>query len=157
MASGFSFEIWWVLAVFNPWPGFVVINLVKFKLLPFSSLGMSFFSLFGPLECLWWPLLLPVQTHQLNEFMCCAHAKEGSHPKVPAGLVPDIRIAVSCFWQDSRSGCVWFLLLLMIKNKTCCWGNGVLSKRNWGTIMISWDGKFVNWSTIAAQLPFLLK
>ena len=59
----------------------------------------------------------------------------------------------------SRSGCVWFLLLLIIKNKKCCWSHGVLSKRNWGTIMIpiSWYGKHVNWSTIAAQLPFQSK
>ena len=83
---------------------------------------------------------------------------QGRKPSQSACLVPD-RIAVSCFWQDSRSGCVWFLLLLIIKNKKCCWSHGVLSKRNWGTIMIpiSWYGKHVNGSTIAAQLPFQSK
>ena len=145
------------------------------------------------LECLWCPLLLPVQTHQLNEFIC-AHAKDGSHPKVPAWFLielPELFLARFQKWvcmvpltldykkqkmllkpwcafktelrnhhdtHYSRSGCVWFLLLLIIKNKKCCWSHGVLSKRNWGTIMIpiSWYGKHVNWSTIAAQLPFHL-
>ena len=146
------------------------------------------------LECLWCPLLLPVQTHQLNEFIC-AHAKDGSHPKVPAWFLielPELFLARFQKWvcmvpltldykkqkmllkpwcafktelrnhhdtHYSRSGCVWFLLLLIIKNKKCCWSHGVLSKRNWGTIMIpiSWYGKHVNWSTIAAQLPFQSK
>ena len=158
MASGLSFEEWMSLGSLQSLTRFCgkVVNSNCC-----ASVHLGCHSLIG-LECLWCPLLLPVQTHQLNEFIC-AHAKEGSHPKVPAwflmdellwalfGKMPEVGVygflsveAMACFqngieepsWYPFQKWVCMVPSLLIIKKQKCCASNGVLSKRNWGTIVI---------------------
>lgn len=70
---------------------------------------MSFFNLFGM------PVVSPASPCP-NPSIERIHLRpcQGRKPSKSACLVPDGRIAVSSFWQDARSGCVWFPL---------CWSN----------------------------------